>query len=73
MFIGKDRNISISVWLVIALGIPLPFLSELISVGGKSLVEYAYLFILGYYVFSNEKLISKLVDFSVVGVRKKGI
>lgn len=46
-------------WGVLLLGLPLPFLSELLSIGGKSLVEYLYLFLLGYYVFSSEKIVNK--------------
>lgn len=49
---------NIPFWLVIFLGLPLPLLSEWFSIGGKSLVEYTYLFLLGYYVFADEKIIS---------------
>ena len=47
-------------WVVLALGLPLPLLSEWISIGGKSLVEYTYLFLVGYFVFSDEKVIEKV-------------
>ncbi len=47
-------------WLVLALGLPLPLFSEWLSIGGKSLVEYTYFFLLGYYVFTNEKITWKL-------------
>lgn len=43
--------------VVILLGLPLPLLSEILSIAGKSLAEYTYLFLLGYFVFSNEKTI----------------
>lgn len=46
-------------WLVLVLGLPLPLLSEWLSIGGKSLAEYTYLFLIGYYVFADEKIISK--------------
>lgn len=46
-------------WLVLVLGLPLPLLSEWFSIGGKSLAEYTYLFLIGYYVFADEKIISK--------------
>lgn len=52
-------EIIIPFWLVCLLGLPLPLLSELLSIGGKSLVEYMYLFMLGYYVFADEKNINK--------------
>ncbi len=51
---------SIPFWLVFVLGLPLPLISEWLSIGGKSLVEYTYFFMLGYYVFTNEKTVCKL-------------
>lgn len=41
-------------------GVPLPLFSELLSIGGKSLVEYTYIFLVGYYIFSNDDAISKV-------------
>lgn len=52
-------EITIPFWIVCLLGLPLPLLSELLSIGGKSLVEYMYLFMLGYYAFTDEKIIDK--------------
>ena len=49
----------IPLWLVCLLGLPLPFLSEILSIGGKSLAEFAYLFMVGYYVFADEIIVSK--------------
>lgn len=46
-------------WIVLLLGLPLPLLSELLSIGGKSIAEYLYLFLIGYFVFSNEKVVYK--------------
>lgn len=46
-------------WGICLLGLPLFFLSEILSVGGKSLAEYTYIFLIGYYVFSNETAIEK--------------
>jgi len=43
---------------VIILGLPLPLLSEVLSIGGKSLAEYTYLFMLGYFVFAEERTAS---------------
>ena len=45
--------------LVILLGLPLPLLNSLLSIGGKSLVEFTYFFLLGYYVFSDDGIIEK--------------
>jgi len=46
-------------WAIPLLGLPLPLLSELLSIGGKSLAEYTYLFLVGYFVFSDETVVSK--------------
>lgn len=54
---GTQR--SIPFLIVIALGLPLPLLSDLLSIGGKSLAEYTYLFLIGYFVFTDEKTIGK--------------
>lgn len=66
----KVKNIPL--WLIIILGLPLPLLHELLSIGGKSFAEYAYLFLLGYYVFSDENAVSKIAEFShifmVIGI-----
>lgn len=50
---------TIPFWFVFLLGLPLPLLSELLSIGGKSIVEYTYLFMVGYYVFADEKIVNK--------------
>lgn len=46
-------------WTLGLLGLPLPLLSEVFSIGGKSLAEYTYIFLLGYYIFSNENSVKK--------------
>lgn len=50
-------------WAVVLLGLPLPFLSDLLNVGGKSYVEFLYLFLVGYYVLANEKVTDKIAKF----------
>ncbi len=50
----------VSLRTVLLLGLPLPLLGELLSIGGKSLAEYGYLFLLGYYVFSEETITDAL-------------
>jgi len=55
----QKKYIDISIWLICLLGVPLPFLSELFSIGGKSLAEYTYIFLVGYYIFSKDDVISK--------------
>lgn len=49
--------------LVLLLGLPLPLLNSLLSVGGKSLIEFTYFFLLGYYTFSDDKTIEKTEKF----------
>ena len=49
--------------VLILLVAPLPLLSDLLSVGGKSLAEYTYIFLIGYYVFSNESVTDRLARF----------
>lgn len=55
-----------SFWMMFLLGLPLPILSELLSVGGKSIAEYTYLFMVGYYIFSDEKIVNKVKKNSIL-------
>lgn len=55
----SETEITIPFWLAYLLGLPLPLISEWLSIGGKSLVEYTYLFALGYFVFADEKIVTK--------------
>ena len=50
----------IPLWLVCLLVLPLLFLSNLLSIGGKSLTEYTYIFLVGYYVFASDNMINKI-------------
>lgn len=50
----------IPLWLICILGVPLPLFSKLLSIGGKSLVEYTYIFLIGYYLFSKDTVITKI-------------
>ena len=52
-------------WTAMLLGLPLPLLGELLSVGGKSLAEYMYLFLLGYFVLSNDGIINKAEKYTL--------
>ena len=53
------KDIDIPLVLIFLWGLPLPLFSGLISIGGKSLVEYTYIFLVGYYIFSNDNVINK--------------
>lgn len=59
--IGRNKNSGGDIlFLVICLFIvPLPLLYDLLVVGGKSFAEYLYIFLIGYYILSNEKIIEK--------------
>ena len=64
--LGFEKDVSVPLWLIVLLGIPLPLLGNLLSVGGKSFAEFTYLFILGYYVFANDKTIDKIRKYGLV-------
>ena len=54
------RNVSLSripFWLICLFVIPLPFLYDLLKVGGKSFAEYLYVFLIGYYVMALDPVI----------------
>ena len=58
--IKKQSNTeSIPFWVICLLAIPLPLLYELLSIGGKSFAEYLYIFLIGYYLLSSDKVIEK--------------
>ena len=54
----KPRGVPL--WAAAALGLPLPLLHELLSVGGKSLAEFFYLFLLGYFVFAEDETVARI-------------
>lgn len=57
----KGKGIrKIPLWVVFAIAIPLPFLNDFLSVGGKSFVEYGCIFLLGYYIFNDDAVITFL-------------
>lgn len=51
---------NIPIWMICFLGLPLPCFHELLSVGGKSIAEFTYIFLAGYYIFSNEQVVQKM-------------
>lgn len=51
-----------SVWNICLLGVPIILFHELPSIGGKNLIEYLYLFLLGYYVLSKDENVKNISD-----------
>lgn len=49
--------------VICLLVIPLPFLCDLLAIGGKSVLHYLYIFLIGYYVLSYGGIIEKLKKF----------
>lgn len=43
--------------------LPLPFLYDLLVVGGKSFAEYLYVFLIGYYIMSHDKVIERVKQY----------
>lgn len=58
--IMHSEDTDIPLMLIFLWGLPLPLFSELLSIGGKSLVEYTYVFLVGYFIFSNDDVINKI-------------
>ena len=52
-------KIQIPFWIVLLLGLPVPLFRELFSISEKSFVEYTYMFLLGYFIFADNKVIDK--------------
>ena len=48
--------------------IPLPFLYNLLVVGGKSFAEYLYIFLIGYFVFSRDDVLEKTEKYRYVSL-----
>lgn len=46
--------------------IPLPFLYDLLSIGGKSFAEYLYIFLIGYYVLADDRIIDKAARYRYI-------
>ena len=59
-----DKEIKLPFFVIILLGLPLPLFSELLSVGGKSFVEFFYLLLIGYYIFIREDVLEKLEKYA---------
>ncbi len=66
--IGKNNNSTgdIPFPVICFFAVPLPLLYDILSVGGKSFAEYLYIFLIGYYVFSNDKVIEKAERYRMI-------
>ena len=64
----KERAGNMPFWALCLFVIPLPFLYDLLVVGGKSFAEYLYVFLLGYYVLSNDDLLEKTEKYRFVSL-----
>ena len=63
----SSKTISeLHLWLIVLLGLPMPLISGILEVNGKSIVLYAYIFLIGYYVLSNDKAVEKISRFRFV-------
>ena len=51
---------------VVGLGLPLPLLSDLLSVGGKSFVEFFYFILIGYYIFTRKSVAEAVKKYGVL-------
>jgi len=56
---NSNKTVCMPFWSICLMVIPLPFLYDLISVGGKSFAEYLYIFLIGHYVISDDEMIEK--------------
>lgn len=64
----KERAGNMPFWALCLFVIPLPFLYDLLVVGGKSFAEYLYVFLLGYYVLSNDEVLEKTEKYRFVSL-----
>ena len=58
---GKSKGLPFPV--IILLCVPLPLFGELVSIGGKSILEYCYIFLAGYYLFSDDSITDKAAKY----------
>ncbi|MBQ6660732.1 MAG: acyltransferase family protein [Lachnospiraceae bacterium] len=63
---GRMENIPFGV--ICLMVIPLPFLYDLLSIGGKSFAEYIYIFLIGFYVLSHDKVIVKIEKYRYISL-----
>ncbi|MCR5268854.1 MAG: acyltransferase [Lachnospiraceae bacterium] len=60
--------VKIPYWGICLMVVPLPFLYDLLSVGGKSFAEYFYIFLIGFYVMSDDKAIEEVEKYRCISL-----
>ena len=56
---NQEKAGNIPFWALCLMLIPLPFLYKLLSTGGNSFTDYLYVFLIGYFIMSSDKVIEK--------------
>ena len=62
---AKTRS-ALPLWAAVLMGLPVPLISGLLEINGKSIVLYTYIFLIGYYVFSNDDVTAKISRYKAV-------
>lgn len=60
---NTDKSGSVPFPVLCLMAVPLPLLYDLLSVGGKSFAQYTYVFLIGYYVLSDDTVIEKTAGY----------
>jgi glucan biosynthesis protein C len=63
---GRMENIPFGA--ICLMVIPLSFLYDLLSIDGKSFAEYIYIFLIGFYVLSHDKVIAKIEKYRYISL-----
>ena len=64
----QEKAEKIPFWTLCLMIIPFPFLYDLLTVGGKSYTEYLYIFLIGYYIMSYDKVIDKAEKYRFISL-----
>ena len=68
MIKNRGKAEKLPFWAICLMVIPLPLLYGVLSVGGKSFAEYLYVFLIGYYVLSYDKVIEKAEKYRYISL-----
>ena len=64
----KEPSGNLPFWALCLFVIPLPFLYDLLVVGGKSFAEYLYVFLIGYFIFTNDEVLERIEKYRYVSL-----